>query len=131
MGTKQLQKQIRDILDELGWSFRKLADVVYEARYAEDSDDFGEREEIKKLAEKIKKHLCRETTPELKLREYLTIIQQHPDFMQFNLGMVMPQYLKHENLGDDLRVRLERISKDLDEDLRNCIEGIPANIDKK
>ncbi|TFH93607.1 elongation factor Ts [Vibrio ouci] len=113
--TKQTQKQIQRALDALGWSHNQLASVLYEE--LNDNDDFREtdKDDIRKLGQNIKKQLQRESTPDERLKQYLRILSEHPDYQALKLGTVLPQYVEHECINSDLTVQLTELSAELDQ----------------
>ncbi|WP_394125800.1 elongation factor Ts [Vibrio hepatarius] len=113
--TKQKQKQIQQALDALGWSHNQLASVLYEELH--DNDDFREtdKDDIRKLGQNIKKQLQRESTPDERLKQYLRILSEHPDYQALKLGTLLPQYVEHECISGDLTVQLAKFSEELDQ----------------
>nr|WP_321458928.1 elongation factor Ts [uncultured Vibrio sp.] len=117
MGTAQKQKQIRTMLDALGWSHKQLADVLYEELQCSEYEDIDDAspEEIRKFREALKKHLQRESTPERRLEQYVKVISEHPDFIALGLDVVVPKYVNHSCLSDDSLAELAEISSWLDD----------------
>ncbi|MEZ9652792.1 elongation factor Ts [Vibrio lentus] len=113
--TKQKQKQIQKALDALGWSHSQLASVLYDELNA--SDDFKETDKdyIRKLGQNIKKQLQRESTPDERLKQYLLILSEHPDYQALKLGTVLPKYVEHECINCDLTDQLTELSAELDQ----------------
>ncbi len=118
MGTLQKQEKIRSILDTLNWSYRQLADVLYEELYCDPHQNLEDTnpKDISLFHEALKKQLKRKTTPEKRLDEYLTIISEHPDFLAARLDVIVPKYLKHQCLNENLANELKNISIWLDKD---------------
>ena len=116
MGTakKQKQKQIQHTLDALGWSHHQFASVLYDE--LNNNDDFKEtdKDEIRKLGQNIKKQLKRESTPEERLKQYLKILAEHPDYQALKLGMVVPKYVEHDCINNALANQLTELSAELD-----------------
>ncbi|EJG1691995.1 elongation factor Ts [Vibrio parahaemolyticus] len=117
MGTTQKQKQIRTMLDALGWSHKQLADVLYEELQCSEYEDIEDAspEEIRKFRESLKKQLQRDSTPESRLEQYVKIISEHPDFVALGLDVVVPKYVNHRCLNEDSLVGLAEISSWLDD----------------
>ncbi|QIA65003.1 elongation factor Ts [Vibrio astriarenae] len=117
MGTAQKQKQIRFMLDALGWSHKQLADVLYEELKCSEHEELEDvsPEEIHKFKEALKKHLQRDSTPESRLEQYIKIISEHPDFVALRLDVVVPKYVSHRCLNDGSFAGLADISSWLDE----------------
>ncbi|MDS1909419.1 MULTISPECIES: elongation factor Ts [Vibrio harveyi group] len=118
MGTAQKQKQIRTMLDALGWSHKQLADVLYEELQCSEYEDIEDAspDEIRKFREALKKQLQRESTPESRLEQYVKIISEHPDFIALGLDVVVPKYVNHRCLSNDSLAELADISSWLDDD---------------
>ncbi|MCG7489972.1 elongation factor Ts [Vibrio sp. Of14-4] len=117
MGTAQKQQQIRTMLDELGWSHKQLADVLYEELQCSEYEDIDDAssEEIRKFREVLKKQLQRESTPEGRLDQYVKVISEHPDFVALGLDVVVPKYVNHRCLNENSLAGLAEISSWLDE----------------
>ncbi|HCG5281390.1 elongation factor Ts [Vibrio fluvialis] len=117
MGTAQKQKQIRTMMDALGWSHKLLADVLYEELQCSEYEDIEDAspDEIRKFREALKKHLQRESTPESRLEQYVKVISEHPDFVALGLDVVVPKYVNHRCLNEDSLAGLAEISSWLDE----------------
>lgn len=117
MGTTQKQKQIRTMLDALGWSHKQLADVLYEELQCSEYEDIDDTspQEVRKFRETLKKQLQRESTPESRLEQYVKIISEHPDFVALGLDVVVPKYVNHRCLNEDSLVGLAEISSWLDD----------------
>lgn len=116
MGTEEKQKQIQELRNSLGWSARKLADVLYEELYCNDYEDLhdADPEAVSKFYEKLKKHLTRKTTPIKRLDEYLKIVTEHPDYTALKLDKVPTKYVRHSCLDDEFTKRLSEFSLELD-----------------
>ncbi|WP_114711972.1 hypothetical protein [Vibrio cholerae] len=110
MGTKNLQKQIKEIIATLGWTQNQLARVIYT-----ELNDCDVESEILKFEGKLKKALYRSTTkPEL-LNSYLSIISRHPDFEK--LDKVKCSYKSTGFLSDEVEQKMRIISQSLDKTL--------------
>ncbi|EHZ2746829.1 hypothetical protein K5N70_004491 [Vibrio vulnificus] len=110
MGTKNLQKQIKEIIATLGWTQNQLARVIYT-----ELNDCDVESEILKFEGKLKKALYRSTTkPEL-LNSYLSIISLHPDFEK--LDKVKFSYKSTGFLSDEVERKMRIISQSLDKTL--------------
>ncbi|MFI3245492.1 MAG: hypothetical protein R3Y10_03230 [Ferrimonas sp.] len=104
MGTKELQTEIKNLLDRLNWSQKRLARVIYTVTHEIDDED-----EIRRFEEKVKKALVRPTTkPEL-LLGYLEVISQHCEFK--SLDIVVPVYQKSGVLSERMEKGILSISK--------------------
>ncbi|SON49926.1 elongation factor Ts [Vibrio tapetis] len=116
MGTPKKQKQIQQALDALGWSHLTFADVLYDELYADENDDFKDtdKDEIRKLAQNLKKQLQRESTSEKRLDIYLRVLFEHPAYQALNLDSVLPKHVAHSCLSDELSQRLTQLSSNLD-----------------
>ncbi|MEZ9330614.1 elongation factor Ts [Vibrio breoganii] len=114
MGTKPKQKQIQAALNALGWSHSDFADVLYEE--LNENSDFREtdKSEIRKLAQNLKKQLQRPSTSDAMLDKYLRILSEHPDYVALNLGTIMPQFVEHACLDEQLKNQLSALSIALD-----------------
>ena len=112
--TKQKQKQIQKALDALGWSHSQFASVLYDE--LNPNDDFKEtdKDDIRKLGQNIKKQLQRESTPDERLKQYLLILSEHPDYQALKLGTMLPKYVEHECINNDLTDQLTELSAELD-----------------
>ncbi|QMV16232.1 elongation factor Ts [Vibrio spartinae] len=118
MGTTQKQKQIRTMLDALGWSHKQLADMLYEELQCPEYEDIDSipPEEKRKFREMIKKQLQRKSTPESRLEQYVKVISEHPDFIALGLDVVLPKYINHRCLSDNSLAELTDISSWLDDE---------------
>ncbi len=109
MGTLELQKKVKLYLKELGWSYYHLAEAVYEY----ENDDFGHREEIETLKEKIKKQLIRATTKSSVLTHYINVIEESEKFI--NLKMKKLVHHSHDIHGVEMEQFLISVSKSIEE----------------
>ncbi|OOF13500.1 elongation factor Ts [Salinivibrio sp. PR932] len=117
MGTSQKQKQIRYILEALGWSQKQLADVLFEELYVDEHEDICDSPDaVDKFRQLLKKQLQRESTPENRLEQYIEILSEHPEFKKLKLDMIFPKYVDHQCLSDDLHAELVAFSKRLDDE---------------
>ncbi|MGF1765698.1 elongation factor Ts [Aliivibrio kagoshimensis] len=112
--TKQKQQQIQQALDALSWSHNQLANLLYDE--LNDNDDFKEtdKDDIRKLGQNIKKQLQRATTNEARLDQYLRILSEHPDYQALNLGLILPHYVPHRSINEELALQLTQLSSKLD-----------------
>lgn len=117
MGTIQKQKQIRMMLDLLGWSQRQLAEVLYEELKCEAYENIDDMcsNEVRKFRDVLKKQLQRPSTPVDRLDQYIQVISEHPDFLALNADVVLPKYVKHSCLIHDVMEDLIDISDRLDD----------------
>ncbi len=116
MGTEQKQKQIYRMLDGLGWSTKTLADVLYEELYCGEHENFDtDYDAINKFHQKLKKQLKRTSTKEGTLDQFIKIISEHPSFIDLKWDYVVPKYVKHQCLSNELFAGLADISNQLDE----------------
>ncbi|MGH1450918.1 MAG: hypothetical protein ACRBBM_16050 [Pseudomonadaceae bacterium] len=111
MGTEtaELQTQIKDLLDGLGWSRKRFAREIHEVECSPADTE----SEIASFEERIKKQLIRKTTKPAVLRRYLEILGCHEDFAE--LGMVVPRFYKPAAISQELFEGMKMISKRLDE----------------
>lgn len=121
MEAKDLQKEIKSLLDKLNWSLPKLAEVIYVEKI-DDDEMQDEAAAIKKFESKLKKQLSRNTTKADLLKEYLLIISNHSDFSK--LGLVTPYYTKSNKLSNTMESGMQNISKVITE---MCIESATYN----
>ena len=114
--TKELQEKIKDQLNRLDWSVKRLARELY---YHNDNvvDEETEKGEIKCAEERLKKQLQRPTTPVKKLEELLNTIPKLDLFRKTNL--VSPRYIASDKVSAEFR----RAMKDLSEELTDELEG--------
>ena len=108
MKVKKLQKEIKNLVARLGWSYNKLARVIYVEQNEDDNLD-----EIAKFQETLKKQLSRETTKAELLHEYINIITNTPEFEK--LQLIAPFYLTSNILDDETEKGLNDISELLDD----------------
>jgi hypothetical protein len=113
--TKLLQKEIKEQLNRLGWSVKRLARELYNHSH-DVADSDTERVEFTRAQERLKKQLNRPTTPEKTLEEILTKIPQLDLFRKTKL--VSPRYIA----SDELSVEFKRAMKDLSEELTDELE---------
>ena len=118
MGTKELQMEIRRELAQLGWSIRRLAEII-EAQ----SEDAGSIKDVMKVTERVKKQLKRPSTSSERLKYYLTLIHNHQEYqeelarrpVQFRNDVIddqLGQFIEHRS-----KRRLRSIKKRLKTDL--------------
>ncbi len=117
MGTKQqktedLQKNIKEILNKLGWSYKEFADFIYCETHDIDTED-----EVRKFGEKVKKELNRKTTKPEKLEKYLDILFTDKEVQK--LDMVFNKYISQNYISPYLSEELKEISKEIDNALKN------------
>lgn len=119
MGTSQKQKQIRYILEALGWSQKQLADVLFEELYVDEHEDICDSPDaVDKFRQLLKKQLQRESTPENRLEQYIEILSEHPEFKKLKLDMIFPKYVAHQCLSADLHAELTAFSRRLDDEVQ-------------
>lgn len=118
MSTKEKQEEIKKILKTLGWSIFKLADLLHEEIYELDCLERVDKSEIKKLEEKIKKHLSRHTTKEEVLNHYLAILYAHPDYKNGHFNSTPTFYTKHDCLDESVEYGLCELSRKIDNILK-------------
>lgn len=110
MDIADLQRNIKRLLKELGWSQKELARKIYAVR-----NDIDDEDEIERFEESLKKQLKRTTTdPEL-LQSYLNIIFRQPQFI--NQKTVMHEYIESGALPGGVSGQLRQISFSLTEEL--------------
>jgi len=105
MGTKELQEEIKRLLNKLKWSQKRLGRELYFAKHEYEDDNL----ELKRYEEKVKKDLTRKTTKIGVLETYLDLISQHNEFK--NIGFEIPTYMSSGVLGDEMEIEMEKISK--------------------
>ncbi|HCM0830564.1 TPA: hypothetical protein N2774_004632 [Vibrio parahaemolyticus] len=109
MGTLELQNKVKIYLKELDWSYYHLAEAVYEY----ENDDFGHREEIETLKEKIKKQLSRATTKCSVLTHYINVIEESEKFI--NLKKKKLVHYSHDVNGVEMEQFLISVSRSIEE----------------
>ena len=111
--TVKLQKQIKELLETLGWSRNKFAEIIYSDTEQGDIDD---QEEIHKFAQRLNKSLQRPTTkPEL-LERYLKILLDQPQAK--NLDAVSNTHIPLGFIKPELSEEMRAISREIDEGLK-------------
>lgn len=112
MDTNELQRIIKDLINHLGWSQKRLAREVYVASF-----DYDDLDEIKRHEEKIKKDLSRSTTKAERLLRYLEAIRNHDEFKKLNIAMPIyyPTGRLSENITEKMASFSERLSNELEE----------------
>jgi len=75
--------------------------------------DSTDKEELGKLTTNIKKQLQRDSTS---LNLYLRIITEHPNNKGLKLGTIVPKFVEHNCLSEELNEAIRGISLALDED---------------
>lgn len=105
--TIELQKQIKSLIAELGWSQNQLARNLFIELFESDNED-----EMKSFQERLKKDLQRTTTKVERLKKYLSIVLSHPDAKGLDVIFNKPVYLGA--ISPSLQGWLTQISKDLD-----------------
>lgn len=111
MDTLALQKEIKKIIGELGWSQKKLGREVYYGTF--DDYDYDDEKEISRFEEKAKKDLNRPTTKIERLNEYLKIISHHREFKK--LDIVLPVYRSNSELSEAMQKGMMDISEEIDQ----------------
>ncbi|MCP4989017.1 MAG: hypothetical protein GY928_24055 [Colwellia sp.] len=114
--TKELQEKIKDQLNRLDWSVKRLARELY-YHNNDAADEETDKGEVKRAEERLKKQLQRSGTPEKKLEELLNTIPKLDLFRKTNL--VSPRYIASDEVSADFK----RAMKDLSEELTNELEG--------
>ncbi len=113
MDAEHLQKLIRNYQAKLNWTLNDLANALYVELH--DDDDLNKQA---KFRETLKKQLQRSSTPNEKLKRYLQIIEQVPDFKRLNL--VANKHIDTESvLSKKASSRLQKISIKLTERLEH------------
>ena len=107
MGTIELQKEIKTIISQLGWSQNKLARIIYTELH-----DWDDPDEIKKFSERLKKDLYRSTTKEEKLKNYMHIIIQKSEYTKTDT--IFNRYAPTQDISKFIRNGMSKISKELD-----------------
>ncbi|HBP5558622.1 hypothetical protein [Pseudomonas aeruginosa] len=114
MGTEtgRLQREIKKLINQLGWSQKRLA---RELLAMTDEGDCATEKEVGQYEERVKKHLSRSgTNPEL-LQHYLHQLQHHDAFA--NLKVVVPHFVPVEGFNMDFIKGMREISISLDAEL--------------
>jgi len=106
--TQELQKELKDIIAQLGWSQNRLACEIYMSENEIDNDD-----EITRFEGKLKKELIRTTTKPQRLNHYLDIIARHPDFEK--LDIIIPRYYSSGILSEEMEAGMKKISQMISE----------------
>ncbi|MPW35212.1 hypothetical protein [Vibrio sp. B1Z05] len=107
MDISETQREIKALLDLLGWSQKKLARELYMDEF-EDDDEL----EIKRYEEKVKKALSRPTTKIELLRGYSNFIGKHPAFSKKRL--VLNSFHPRECLNNEQLNVMKEFSKLVD-----------------
>ncbi|MCQ4256496.1 hypothetical protein [Stutzerimonas stutzeri] len=108
--TEQLQREIKRLIRQMGWSQKRLA---RELLAMTDEGDCANEEEVGQFEERVKKHLSRSTTkPEL-LQRYLHQLHQHDAFE--SLKVVVPYFVPAEGFNINFVKGMQAISMRLDE----------------
>lgn len=105
--SKQLISEIKRVCERLSWSQKELAEKIY----LELNDDDNEKN-IESFYFAFVKQLQRATTHPERLKEYLSIMSNLPEFKKSNL--VLNKYTPLDHLSDFIQYEMLRISKDLD-----------------
>lgn len=107
MDAKELQRKIKKILHEIGWSQAKFAEVFF---YEENDTD--NREEMLRYVEAFKKRLSRQTTScEFLQRAYDFLCEQRP---ALNAVMVKLNYVEASFLDPTMLDEMRKVSRVLD-----------------
>lgn len=110
--TEQLQREIKKLIKQLGWSQKRFA---RELLAMTDEGDCANEKEVEQYEERMKKYLSRPATkPEL-LQQYLHQLQHHDAFA--NLKVVVPRFVPFEGFNMNLVKGMQVISMRLDEEL--------------
>jgi len=112
--TEELQKEIKDQLNRLGWSVKRLARELY-YHNNDVADKETEKNEIKSAEERLKKQLQRSTTSVTKLDELLNTIPQLDLFRKTML--VSPRYIASDELSADFKRAMKELSAELTDEL--------------
>lgn len=108
--TERLQREIKRLIKQLGWSQKRFA---RELLAMTDEGDCATEDEVGQYEERVKKHLSRSATkPEL-LQRYLHQFQQHDAFD--NLKVVVPYFVPTEGFNMEFVKGMQAISMKLDE----------------
>lgn len=112
--TEELQKEIKDQLNRLGWSAKRLARELY-YHNNDVADEETEKGEIKSAEERLKKQLQRPTTPEKKLEEIINTIPQLDLFRKTK--RVSPRYIASDELSAEFKNAMKKLSEDLTDEI--------------
>lgn len=105
--SKQLILEIKRVCERLSCSQKELAEKIY----LELNDDDNEKN-IEAFCFAFVKQLQRTTTHPERLKEYLSIMSNLPEFKKSNL--VLNKYTPLDHLSDFMQYEMLSISKDLD-----------------
>lgn len=105
--TVELQRQIKSLIAELGWSQNQLARNIYTELHEWDDD-----EEILVFQERLKKELQRPTTKPEKIEKYISIIVSHPDAKRLDTSF--NKYVPAGAISDALSRGMSEISREID-----------------
>jgi hypothetical protein len=108
MSTKELQDDIKTLINRLGWSQNKLAEVIY--TYQNDDHEYCDQK-LKLFKDSLKKELSRSSTKAERLQTYLDIIAQDRDFQK--LSIVIPPQHASSQLDKTMQEGMLKISKKL------------------
>lgn len=119
MSAKNLQDDIRKLLDQCGLSVRQGAEIVFTE---EDDDGDINRPEFEKYYQKFKKQLSRNTTPISRLEYIKNMLLRRREIK--NSSLVYLSYVESPCIsGNDLRFMRE-ISRELDRELTERYEDV-------
>lgn len=106
--TEELQNNIKELIDRLGWTTPRLAEVIYTATHEEFE---YEENELIKFKDTLKHQLSRKKTKPNLLIKYLDIISQDSEFKKHCL--VNPFYVRNVGLNNNMMQKMSRISKEI------------------
>lgn len=111
MGTdgevEKKRKDLKDLIDRLGWSQPEAAAKIYASRNEEDDADA-----LRKFQEKFKKDLNRSENIEL-LEGYMRTIFDLPDRVVKSAGLVKLVYVSTGTLDEAVEREMKKISEEI------------------
>lgn len=110
--TQQLQEKIKKLIARLGWSQKTLAGELWSIM---NDDDYPQKIEVNRFAERLKKQLTRPTAAPEQLQRYLDLLQTHEQFKQLNV--IVPSFVRSVGFSEELLEGMRAISTHLDEKL--------------
>lgn len=110
--TKELQREIKNLISGLGWSQKRFAREIYFETHEVHNDD-----EERRFVEKFKKELSRTTIKPERLVEYLNVISRHAEVVKINL--ITPSLPDCGCLSETFKKGMKSISESISKELRN------------
>lgn len=110
--TQQLQDEIKTLIARLGWSQKTLAGELWSIM---NDDDYPQKIEVNRFAERLKKQLTRPTAAPEQLQRYLDLLQTHDQLKQLNV--IVPNFVPSVGFSKEFLEGMRAISTHLDEKL--------------